>query len=76
VYLQEVSGRERQRGRPPGKGLLLVLPPRCASCATPAVWHNWHGSRYANAPDTMLQRVCCEILQVCPLLLRLLLRVR
>jgi hypothetical protein len=24
----------------------------------------------------VLQRVCCEILQVCPLLLRLLLRVR
>jgi hypothetical protein len=58
------------------RNLLLALPPRCASCATPDARHNWHGSRYANAPDMVLQRVCCEILQVCPLLLRLLLRVR
>ena len=64
-------------GVPPlAKELLLALPPRCASCATPDARHNWHGSRYANAPDTVLPRVSCEILQVCPLLLRLLLRVR
>jgi hypothetical protein len=59
---------------PPGNETALALPSRCASCATLDAWHNWHGRRYANAPDMVLQRVCCEILQVCPLLLRLLLR--
>jgi hypothetical protein len=49
-------------------------PPRCASCATPDAGHNWHGSRYANALDMVLPRVCCEILQGCPLLRLLLLR--
>jgi hypothetical protein len=35
---------------------------------------NCHGSRYANALDMVLPRVCCEILQGCPLLRLLLLR--
>jgi hypothetical protein len=74
--LHGVSGRERDGGTPQAKELLLALPSRCASCATLDAWHNWNGRRYANAPDMVLQRVCCEILQVCPLLLRLLLRVR
>jgi hypothetical protein len=71
-----VSGHLAVRGTPPGNETALALPSRCASCATLDAWHNWHGRRYANAPDMVLQRVCCEILQVCPLLLRLLLRVR
>jgi hypothetical protein len=72
--LRGVSGRERDGGTPRQRELLLALPPRCASCATPDARHNWHGSRYANAPDMVLPRVSCENLQVCPLFLRLLLR--
>ena len=72
--LHEVSGRGRDGGTPLAKERLLALPPRCARCATPDAGYNWHGSRYANAPDMVLPGVSCEILQVCPLLLRLLLR--
>src|SRR5271170_4267302 len=73
-YSQAVSGRKRDGVPRHPRNLLLALPPRCASCATPDARHNWHGSRYANAPDMVLPGICCEILQVCPLLLRLLLR--
>src|SRR5277367_1935723 len=34
--------RERKGGTPQATSLLLMLPPCCASCATPNVWHNWH----------------------------------
>jgi hypothetical protein len=71
------AGRVRAasaEGVPRHPGEFCWHPPRCASCATPDARHNWHGSRYANAPDMVLPGVSCEILQVCPLLLRLLLR--
>jgi hypothetical protein len=66
-------GRECDGGTPQATRL-YALPPRWASCATLDAWHNWHGWRYENPPDMVLPRVCCEILQVCPLHRRLLLR--